>query len=417
MISFKMEYVHSVNILFIFVFVLILSKELFFYFKINKKTIDNKGANLLGQLSNIVLIQFAIFLWQTSVYRHILDFPVGMLFFLFYGPYILMLIHYFFPKDKGRTVISLYTKDFYYAFLLFVLFSSVSFYVIDDLEIDNVVLYWTICFFVVLHLFYYAVKGMFLLRQTRNKIQKKRSNLISLLKNISYLNSFLFAFCIVVLVSVLFLETNYEAFFVLGIFYLVWFYVIIDLIRWRLSNNTYCKEDSTEVYFVKESFVEGLNLVEQKTKLEYNKTDTVKKNSSLEDKMGNDQDKRYEKIRLSDNVLKDIDTRVKKVLNEERAYLDSNFKMTDLANKLKTSRYYLSQYFTYVHGMGFKDYINSLRINEVLLYINKEEESIKITSKELFLLSAFNSKASFYQSFKKITGMTPNEYLKNHNKK
>nr|WP_262903912.1 helix-turn-helix domain-containing protein [Myroides odoratimimus] len=80
--------------------------------------------------------------------------------------------------------------------------------------------------------------------------------------------------------------------------------------------------------------------------------------------------------------------------------------------KIKVSRYYLAQYFTYKHKMSFREYINSLRIKEILDKVDKLTCKKEMTANELFFQSAFNSKASFFKSFKNVTGMTPAEYIK-----
>jgi len=111
-------------------------------------------------------------------------------------------------------------------------------------------------------------------------------------------------------------------------------------------------------------------------------------------------------------VLQRCDIKVTHIIIENKAYLDANFKMTDLASRTKISRYYLAQYFNVVYQMNFREYINKLRIEHVVQYIENHHRKSELSVHDLFLESAFNSKTSFFKSFKHVLGCTPLEFLK-----
>ncbi len=122
---------------------------------------------------------------------------------------------------------------------------------------------------------------------------------------------------------------------------------------------------------------------------------------------------KYQKSKISDELLLEYDKRIQDVLIGSKLYLDADFKLEDLATQTKISRYYLGQYFSRVHSMNFNQYINQLRIDYVIDYINNQRDKSSLTVNELLAISAFNSRTSFFRSFKDFKGIAPSEYLEN----
>jgi|GEM_PF-2773094 len=120
----------------------------------------------------------------------------------------------------------------------------------------------------------------------------------------------------------------------------------------------------------------------------------------------------YGQTKLNDVILQRCKVKVNQIIIENKAYLDANFKMTDLAMQTEISRYYLANYFNLVFKMNFREYINKLRIEHVVEYIHNHQAKEDLSVHDLFLVSAFNSKTSFFKSFKYVLGCTPFEYLK-----
>lgn len=92
-------------------------------------------------------------------------------------------------------------------------------------------------------------------------------------------------------------------------------------------------------------------------------------------------------------------------------YLNSNLKLSILANELNLSEGYVSQLFKDHSKLSFNDYINTLRVDEAKRMLN-DVTYRNYTIIAIGLESGFNSKSSFYSVFKKITLKTPNEYKK-----
>lgn len=75
----------------------------------------------------------------------------------------------------------------------------------------------------------------------------------------------------------------------------------------------------------------------------------------------------------------------------------------------------ISRSINLVAGVSFNDYINQLRIEQIKQTLEKaneekDSEDNKVNLTDLALSAGFSSKATFNQTFKKATGMTPSEY-------
>ncbi|WP_299060956.1 AraC family transcriptional regulator [uncultured Polaribacter sp.] len=97
----------------------------------------------------------------------------------------------------------------------------------------------------------------------------------------------------------------------------------------------------------------------------------------------------------------------------QQIYRDSSLDRNSVANILGISPSYVSQIINSITGENFSTYINRYRVEEVKrLILNKEYENYSLLA--IGLECGFSSKTTFHNSFKKITGMTPNTYRKKH---
>ena len=103
-----------------------------------------------------------------------------------------------------------------------------------------------------------------------------------------------------------------------------------------------------------------------------------------------------------------ISMALKKLMEEEKIYLQPDIKLSELALMVGTCRTYLSSYLNQQLGLSFSDYINSQRIEYAKRLLASEEDIRKI--KHVAIVSGFSSEVSFYRNFKKFTTMTPEEW-------
>jgi YesN/AraC family two-component response regulator len=71
----------------------------------------------------------------------------------------------------------------------------------------------------------------------------------------------------------------------------------------------------------------------------------------------------------------------------------------------------LSAHINTAHQKNFNDFINSYRVQEVKQMLEAGKHKT-LSLLGIGLDAGFNSKATFNRVFKKLTGMTPNEYVK-----
>lgn len=84
-----------------------------------------------------------------------------------------------------------------------------------------------------------------------------------------------------------------------------------------------------------------------------------------------------------------------------------NITVEQISQDLQISRFYLSHIFNNKLHTSFKDYLNTLRINETINLIKTEKLSIT----DAALTSGFATIRTFNRVFKKIHGVSPREYI------
>lgn len=96
---------------------------------------------------------------------------------------------------------------------------------------------------------------------------------------------------------------------------------------------------------------------------------------------------------------------------ENLSYLNPEFSLELLSSELKISVSSLSQIINRESNANFSDYINALRVKKAKeLLVSPDFKEYTIIS--IGLECGFNSKSTFYLSFKKLAGVTPTEYRK-----
>jgi len=108
--------------------------------------------------------------------------------------------------------------------------------------------------------------------------------------------------------------------------------------------------------------------------------------------------------------------RLKSLMETEQKYLNPNLTLKSVSDQLSTNTKYLSQVVNHHAGMNFQRFVNSFRIKAVKQNIANEEYR-NLTLFGIALQCGFKNKSTFYKVFKEETGITPRDYLKNHNDK
>ncbi|WP_075343034.1 helix-turn-helix domain-containing protein [Tenacibaculum agarivorans] len=117
---------------------------------------------------------------------------------------------------------------------------------------------------------------------------------------------------------------------------------------------------------------------------------------------------KYKDKGIAKEMIDKITLGLEEFKNQE-LYLNADITISKLAKEFQISSHVLSQFMNNNLGKSFSSYINELRIEKAkTLLCSQKGYSIENIGYE----SGFNSKSTFYTTFKKITGITPSEYQK-----
>ncbi|QNF32741.1 helix-turn-helix domain-containing protein [Adhaeribacter swui] len=99
-------------------------------------------------------------------------------------------------------------------------------------------------------------------------------------------------------------------------------------------------------------------------------------------------------------------------MEQEKPYRQSNLTIQELADTMQMPKHHLSQVINERLGKNFYDFINQYRVAEAQLLL-VDPKYRHLTNLAVAEEAGFNSKATFNAVFKKQTGQTPSEYVKN----
>ncbi len=150
---------------------------------------------------------------------------------------------------------------------------------------------------------------------------------------------------------------------------------------------------------------EGINaLLEKKTPSTTHKKSSLDTNIKLKKNTAN-----------LDSFTKDnlYFKKLESLCKDNKIYRNSTLNREITANKLGISPGYLSQLINAITEKNFANYINDYRIEAVKeMILDSDFDDYNLLS--IGLEASFTSKTTFYNAFKKATGITPNAYRKAH---
>jgi AraC-like DNA-binding protein len=118
---------------------------------------------------------------------------------------------------------------------------------------------------------------------------------------------------------------------------------------------------------------------------------------------------KYARSGMTDAAQNLIGERLQRRMAQQRDYLESDLRLTELAERIGTTPQLLSQYLNHTLGLSFFDYINGLRIAEVQKMMRAPAYAGH-TLLELAHAAGFNSKSTFNAAFKNASGMAPSQW-------
>lgn len=115
---------------------------------------------------------------------------------------------------------------------------------------------------------------------------------------------------------------------------------------------------------------------------------------------------KYQNKKINEEQIKKI-TETLTIVKTEKLFKNPDIKLSDIAKKTNVLPHTLSQFLNDNLGKSFSVFINEYRIEEAkCLLISNANFTIEAVGYE----SGFNSKSTFFTTFKSITGTTPAKY-------
>lgn len=121
--------------------------------------------------------------------------------------------------------------------------------------------------------------------------------------------------------------------------------------------------------------------------------------------------KKYKKSSLSEAESLYYYNKLQQIILEEKPFLQANLSLRELAQMLQIHPNKLSELLNEKIGKNFSEFINYYRV-ETFKKLAQLPENSHLSLLGLAYESGFNSKTAFNTFFKKETGMTPKNYLK-----
>lgn len=99
------------------------------------------------------------------------------------------------------------------------------------------------------------------------------------------------------------------------------------------------------------------------------------------------------------------------IIIKKHKFRDPDFSAQKLADELEISAFQLARILQKVYHRPYSDIVLPLRIKEAQKHLLNPKKRM-YTVEEVGILVGFRNKWSFFQAFKKYSGLTPNEWRK-----
>lgn len=125
--------------------------------------------------------------------------------------------------------------------------------------------------------------------------------------------------------------------------------------------------------------------------------------------------KNYSNSKLDPETENELCKKLTNSIINEKIYINSDITLPGLAEMIQFPYHQLSRFINEKYNQNFNDFINSKRIEEVKKRLLKNDFQ-HLTIEAIGRSVGFNSKAAFYNSFKKFANCSPTQYKKSMSK-
>lgn len=122
---------------------------------------------------------------------------------------------------------------------------------------------------------------------------------------------------------------------------------------------------------------------------------------------------KYSKSGLDMNALNIYEEQLSIYMQQSKIYLNPDLSLEILSTNIKIPKHHITQLLNEKLNKNFYQYINEFRIQHAIEQLQKSTE-VQCNLLSLAYDCGFNSKSSFNNYFKKITGFTPSQFKRNN---
>lgn len=126
---------------------------------------------------------------------------------------------------------------------------------------------------------------------------------------------------------------------------------------------------------------------------------------------GESQESKYQRSGLTEQAANEYWLAVQQQLESDQSYLQSDLRISTLAQSMGVSVNHLSQAINVSGGESFYDLVNDYRVNHAKTLLDNSANDYKSVL-DIALDAGFNSQSAFYKAFKRVEDMTPARYRK-----
>jgi AraC-like DNA-binding protein len=102
---------------------------------------------------------------------------------------------------------------------------------------------------------------------------------------------------------------------------------------------------------------------------------------------------------------------IENYFQEKKPFLQTEYSLEQLVIDIQVPRYILSAFINQEYGMGFREYLNRYRVDFFKIHLGNPSWG-NLTLEAIAEECGFNSRSTFINNFKRITGQTPSEFIK-----
>ena len=112
---------------------------------------------------------------------------------------------------------------------------------------------------------------------------------------------------------------------------------------------------------------------------------------------------------IVDDEATGIINKIQKIMEEQKPYLSKKYTINDLSIESGIKQHRLTTVINDTMGTNFNGLVNNYRIKDAISMLEDNKQNYTIDA--IADITGFSSRSTFYACFKKITGLTPKDYM------